>query len=134
MAYQSKLQKQYSRSLRANMTDAERGMWKILRMKQLNHIRFRRQVPIGSYIVDFASFTPKIVLEIDGGQHNENATDETRDAWLRAQGFTVLRFWNNDVLTNIDGVAQRIAEATGRLTPPSQPSLVKREGINQLHI
>jgi very-short-patch-repair endonuclease len=126
--YQSQRQKQNTRTLRTNMTDAERAMWKVLRMKQLNHIRFRRQVPIGNYIADFASFSPKIVIEIDGGQHNGSASDITRDDWLRAQGFEVLRFWNNDVLANIDGVAQRIAEMTSPLTPPSHLSPVKGEG------
>ena len=97
-----------ARDLRQNMTDAERRLWRKLRGNSLG-VRFRRQVPIGPFIVDFACYERRLVIEIDGGQHLENARDEARDAWLRERGFRVLRFWNHDVLKNLDGVLQVIA-------------------------
>ena len=81
---------------------------------QLNGVKFRRQEPIGNYIVDFVSFDNSLVIEIDGGQHNElqmKEKDTRRTAWLESQGFRVIRFWDNDVLLNIDGVLEKIAEA-----------------------
>jgi hypothetical protein len=72
--------------------------------------KFRRQVPVGPYIIDFLCIQARLVIELDGGQHGTEA-DALRDAWLRAQGYVVLRFWNNDVLGNLDGVLQTIAGA-----------------------
>ena len=101
-----------ARALRARPTDAERKLWGVLRNKQLAGCRFRRQTPIGSFIADFVCFERKLVVEVDGGQH---ATDRDREAartaWLESQGFRVLRFCNNDVLGNTDGVAQAIRRA-----------------------
>ncbi|MEE8563439.1 MAG: endonuclease domain-containing protein [Alphaproteobacteria bacterium] len=101
-----------ARALRARPTDAERKLWEVLRNRQLEGHRIRRQAPIGRYIADFVCFERKLVVEVDGGQH---ATDRDRDAartaWLESQGFRVLRFWNNDVLGNIGGVAQTICKA-----------------------
>ncbi len=71
-------------------------------------LKFRRQQPIGSYIVDFVCFSKMLVIEVDGGQHAENEKDKQRDAWLRGEGFKVLRFWNNEVLQNIEGVLETI--------------------------
>ncbi|MDO8413907.1 MAG: endonuclease domain-containing protein [Gallionellaceae bacterium] len=108
-----------ARSLRGSMTDAERLLWQALRGKQLNNYRFRRQHPIGQYIADFVCVEQNIVIELDGGQHQEQlAYDEQRTAFLRAQGWQVLRFWNTDILKNIDGVLFTIAQSLA-VAPPS---------------
>jgi lysyl-tRNA synthetase class 2 len=95
--------------MRAQPTDAERRLWSKLRYEQLEGQKFRRQAPVGPYIVDFVCFPMRLIIEADGGQH---ATDERRDAvrtaWLEAQGFRVLRFWNNEVLSNTEGVLETI--------------------------
>ena len=98
-----------ARNLRNNLTDAEKRLWKHLRFKQFEGLRFRRQQPLGPYIVDFVNFDKRIVIEVDGGQHDENPQgDIERDNWLRAQHFEVLRFWNNDVIRNMEGVLEII--------------------------
>ncbi len=93
------------------MTSAERALWWLLREKQVGGHRFRRQVPIDHYIVDFACLDARLIVEVDGGQHSDSDSDRRRDAYLQAQGFRVLRFWNNDVLGNREGVMARITEA-----------------------
>ena len=93
------------------MTDAERAVWRFLRLRQVEGKRFGRQVPIDHYIVDFACFEARLIIELDGGQHFESESDRIRDDYLRAQGFRILRFWNNDVLANREGVYQVISEA-----------------------
>jgi len=94
------------------MTDAERRLWRYLRLRQLDGHKFRRQVRIGPYIADFACLNPLIVIEVDGGQHADaRAYDARRDDYMRGQGFRVLRFWNNDVLSNMEGVWDTIAAA-----------------------
>jgi very-short-patch-repair endonuclease len=104
--------KRNARRLRKQMTDAEPSLWHLLRRKQIDGHRFRKQVPIGKYIVDFACLDARLVIEVDGGQHTDAAdADRERDAWLRSQNFRVLRFWNNDVLKNQDGVMQVVMEA-----------------------
>ena len=113
----------FATTLRNNATDAERALWKILRGDALNGLRFRRQFPIGTYIVDFVCFDARLIVEVDGGQHNGSAHDAQRDAWLKSQGFEVLRFWNNDVLQNIEGVRQVIVEATRSDLPELPPPL-----------
>ncbi|MBF0484264.1 MAG: endonuclease domain-containing protein [Candidatus Omnitrophica bacterium] len=95
--------------LRNELTEAEKHLWLALRSKGMG-VKFRRQAVIGKYIVDFVCFEKKIVVEVDGGQHSQNEDDITRDAWLRSQGFEVIRFWNNEVLENLDGVFQKIEE------------------------
>lgn len=101
--------KSFARELRRNQTDAEKIMWRKLRAKQLQSLKFRRQQPIGKFIVDFVCFEKKLIIELDGSQHSENKElDESRDDWLLTQGYTVVRFWNNDVLKNIDGVMHSI--------------------------
>ncbi|MBI3901939.1 MAG: endonuclease domain-containing protein [Nitrosomonadales bacterium] len=108
-----------ARSLRHDMTDAERLLWRALRGKQLNGQRFRRQHPIGQYIADFACIEQQIVVELDGGRHQEQlAYDEQRTTFLRLHGWQVLRFWNNDVLNNLDGVLSTIV-ASLTVAPPS---------------
>ena len=101
----------HAKKLRSNMTDAEQRLWYLLRGHRFDGMKFKRQVPIGPYIVDFASLSRKLVLEIDGGQHSENEADRRRDQWLRTQGFHVLRFWNNDVLKQTEAVLETIATA-----------------------
>jgi very-short-patch-repair endonuclease len=118
-----------ARSLRTEMTEAERRLWQAIRGKQLQECRFRRQYPIGPYIADFACIDRKLVLELDGGQHQEQIEyDKRRTEFLQSQGWRVLRFWNNDVLKNLDGVLASIAEALSAL-PPSQPSPLQGEGV-----
>ena len=106
----TKQTQEFARGLRKNMTDAEYALWYYLRGGQLS-VKFRRQQPIGKYIVDFVSMDAKLVIEVDGGQHNDSAHDKVRDAFLKQEGFRVMRFWNNDVLENIEGVYMRIQEA-----------------------
>jgi very-short-patch-repair endonuclease len=101
---------QNARQLRKNMTDAERALWRLLRQRQISGLRFRRQVPIDHYIVDFACLEARLVIEVDGGQHFESEADKRRDAYLHSQGFRVLRLWNNDVLLNPDGVHRVITD------------------------
>jgi very-short-patch-repair endonuclease len=103
------------------MTVAERRIWSRLRAHRFQDLSFRRQFPVGSYIVDFICPEARLIIAIDGGQHAliEANRDATRDAWLREQGFVVLRFWNNEVLANLTGVLERIAEALRQPLPPS---------------
>jgi very-short-patch-repair endonuclease len=98
-----------SRKLRSTLTDAEQLLWRHLRMKQIAGVKFRRQHPVGRYVVDFACLAKRLAIEVDGGQHAENQKhDRQRDADLMQQGFRVLRFWNNEVLGNIEGVMEKI--------------------------
>ena len=111
-----------ARQLRKNATDAERLLWRKLRFWQVDGLKFRRQQPVGRYIVDFICLEKRLVIEVDGGQHSEQvAYDVERDIWLRDQGFNVLRFWNHDVLKNIDGVVDVVVQAL-RNTPFLNPS------------
>jgi very-short-patch-repair endonuclease len=111
-----------ARQLRQNATDAERLLWRKLRFWQIDGLKFRRQQPLGQYIVDFVCLEKRLVIEVDGGQHAENANYDTqRDDWLRDQGFAVLRFWNHDVLKNITDVTERIFQ-TLQSTPYLNPS------------
>jgi very-short-patch-repair endonuclease len=101
-----------ARRLRRDSTDAERKLWALLRGRRLIGCKFRRQYPIGSYVADFACFAHRLVVELDGGQH---ATQEKRDAArtraIERRGFRVIRFWNNDVLRNPEGVLTMVLEA-----------------------
>ena len=90
--------------MRRIATDAERKLWFLLRDRRLDGIKFRRQVPLGPYILDFVCFERGLVVEVDGGQHAQSKSDVTRDAYLRAEGFRTVRYWNTDVLKNPDGV------------------------------
>jgi very-short-patch-repair endonuclease len=100
-----------ARQLRQRSTDAERRMWSALRNRRLMRYRFRRQHPLGDFIVDFACTEFQLAIEVDGGQHSDNAVDTSRTAWLQSQGWKVLRFWNNDVLSNTNGVIETILRA-----------------------
>ncbi|WP_375206371.1 endonuclease domain-containing protein [Hyphococcus sp.] len=100
-----------ARYLRRNQTDAERRLWSALRRKGLGGWRFRRQHPLGGYVVDFICLERKLVIELDGERHSFNrAFDERRDAWIKSRGYGVLRFWNHDVYNNLDGVVETILE------------------------
>lgn len=123
--------KKNSRSLRREMTDAEQLLWRHLRMRQMGGCKFRRQHPLGRYILDFVCLEAALVVEVDGGQHAENAEqDLLRTMFLSQQGLHVLRFWNNDVLKDIESVKQVIWNALGKVgtETPSQPSPLKGEG------
>ena len=109
-----------ARELRKTMTDAERLLWKRLRRRQVHGLYFRRQHPIGPFIADFACIHTRLVIELDGGQHMQASDkDAARTRWLEQSGYRVLRFWTNDVLTQIDAVLQVIA--TGPPGPPPSP-------------
>jgi very-short-patch-repair endonuclease len=103
--------KERARDLRNNCTDSERALWCHLRNNQIEGVKFRRQQPIEDYIVDFMSFSPKLIIELDGGQHSDNQKyDEKRDVCLRKNGFDILRFWNNEIIENIEGVLEVIRQ------------------------
>jgi very-short-patch-repair endonuclease len=103
--------------LRRQLTDTETALWHRLRRRQINGLHFRRQVPIGSYIADFACAEIKLIIEVDGSQHANSSHDAARDAYLRKQGYRILRFWSHDVLLSTDSVVQSIYEAT-KMPPP----------------
>jgi very-short-patch-repair endonuclease len=111
------------RSLRTFSTDAERLLWSKLRGRRLEGFKFRRQVWLGNYVVDFVCVDQRLVVEADGGQHAEQADyDDRRTAFLEKEGFRVLRFWNNDVLTNLDGVVTVIMNAMRAGPHPPKPA------------
>lgn len=114
------LKNQLQRPLRRNMTDAEQMLWKQLRGSQLNGHKFRRQHPFGDFILDFVCLEIKLVIEIDGSQHMKSTKDKDRDQSLANAGFTVVRFWNNQVLTELDSVVEAIWNA---LEPHPHPNL-----------
>lgn len=91
------------------MTDAERALWRVLRDREaMAGCKFRRQHPIGLYVADFACLQTRLIVEADGGQHQQSHHDANRDAFLRCEGFRMLRFWNNDILQNLEGVCDMI--------------------------
>ena len=106
--------------MRSSPSEAEKLVWSRLRAHQLDGRKFRRQHAMGNYIVDFVCLSSHLVIEVDGNSHGEDgaeARDEARTAWLQGQGFRVLRFWNYDVLTNIDGVMETIFKVLNRDVP-----------------
>ena len=111
----------FAKTLRTNQTDAEHKVWYALRAGRLMHYKFKRQVPITEFIVDFVCFEQKLVVEIDGGQHAESGRDALRDAKLIKMGFRVLRFWNNDVIQHLEGVLMTILEHLQATTPLPNP-------------
>jgi very-short-patch-repair endonuclease len=107
-----------ARALRRDMTDAERAIWRVLRLRQIDGCRFRRQVPIGRYIADFVCHQAGVIIEIDGGQHHSSSCEEIeRTRFLEQEGYRVLRFWNNDVLANLDAVYRIVAEVLRSPSP-----------------
>jgi very-short-patch-repair endonuclease len=126
-----------ARSLRANATKAERKLWRRLKSKQIEGLKFRKQHPIGPYILDFYCPEVKLCIEVDGGQHNESShiqSDATRTNFLEAHGVTVIRFWNVEIFDNLDGVVEAIMEQAWslkreiHLNRESVPSPWKGEG------
>jgi very-short-patch-repair endonuclease len=107
-----------ARQLRKNSTLAERKLWRFLRSRSLGGFKFVRQEPIGPYVVDFVCKAKRLVVEVDGGQHEDSTRDRVRDQWLVKHRFRVLRFWNNEVLGNIEGVWETIFAATAAAAPP----------------
>jgi very-short-patch-repair endonuclease len=99
-----------SRALRSNSSDAEDRFWQMVRGRQVSGAKFVRQFPVGPYFADFACREAALVVELDGGQHADNARDDIRTAYLNLQGYSVLRFWNDDVLTNMEGVYQALVD------------------------
>jgi very-short-patch-repair endonuclease len=100
-----------ARHLRRNSTDAELKLWYRLRSPSILGFKFVRQEPIGPYVVDFICRAQRLIVEVDGGQHADSKSDIARDQWLAHHRYRVLRFWNNDVMTNIDGILDTIAMA-----------------------
>ena len=128
----AKFKRSQARHLRHALTDAEQQLWQLLRSRQLADMKFRRQVPLGPWVVDFVSFEHMLVVEADGSQHADSARDQIRDADLRKRGFRILRFWNNDILGNADGVLQQILETIEQSPSPRglrpRPSPTRGEG------
>ncbi|MBL0936736.1 MAG: endonuclease domain-containing protein [Rhizobiaceae bacterium] len=113
------VKRSFARTMRREPTEAEDRIWHELRGRRLDRIKFRRQVPIGRYVVDFVCLEAMLVVELDGSQHAESAHDMVRDAELKTRGFRVLRFWNDDVLRDMNGVCDTIIAYVGdaRLQP-----------------
>jgi very-short-patch-repair endonuclease len=128
-------QTEFARQLRKTMTDAEVRVWFHLRRNQLGGFRFRKQHPVGPYIADFACIEARLIVEIDGSQHG-SPNDAQRDAWLRDNGFRILRFWNNDVLNRIHEVLATILDALSSTLPPSAigtfPRKQRKEGNGEV--
>jgi very-short-patch-repair endonuclease len=112
-----------AQELRNNATDAERKLWQHVSRRQLGGYKFSRQMPLGPFICDFMCREAKLVVELDGGQHGDRVEqDASRTRFLETGGYRVIRFWNNDVLGNVDGVLQTILEALGNAPPPTPPA------------
>jgi very-short-patch-repair endonuclease len=107
-----------ARLLRQNSTKAEHRLWYRLRSRSINGHKFVRQIPIGPYVVDFLCREKRLIVELDGGQHADNQRDQVRDKWLVDHGYRVMRFWNNDVMRNIEGVLETIAAVLAVESPP----------------
>jgi 2-isopropylmalate synthase len=105
--------KSRARAMRRTLTDAERRLWCALRDRRMQSVKFRRQAPVGPYIVDFLCIRHRLVIEADGSQHAESVRDNVRDAWLTRSGYRILRFWNHEVLTAQENVLATIAAACG---------------------
>ncbi|MCB1420431.1 MAG: endonuclease domain-containing protein [Notoacmeibacter sp.] len=106
--------RQFAKAMRSDATKAENMLWQALRNKQLEGLKFKRQVPLDGYIADFACFSPKLIVEVDGAQHAGSDRDLERDRHFMSQGFTVLRFWNDDIVKNLDGACREILMAAGK--------------------
>jgi very-short-patch-repair endonuclease len=132
--YRDAEQRDFARRLRNQMTPAERSLWRTLRADQLRGLRFRRQASIGGYTVDFACFSHKLIIELDGPQHAETQArghDSRRDDWLRSQGFQILRFWNHELDDSHAPVIHAVLKAIEPQRPaavlPLSPALSTRE-------
>ena len=123
-----------AKRLRREMTDAERKLWSVLRGAKVEGAKFRRQQPIGPFIADFVCQERRLIVEADGSQHAVSANDERRTAFLENKGYRVLRFWNNEILDDLDGVAEAIVSALSFPHPaqaaPESPSPSRGEGFS----
>jgi very-short-patch-repair endonuclease len=123
--------------LRREMTDAERKLWSVLRNRQLEGAKFRRQQPIGPFIADFVCQESSLIVETDGGQHANSPVHVLRSQFLESKAYRILRFWNNDILNNLDGVAQIIASALSTPHPArasrESPFPPRGEGIGAIN-
>ena len=118
-----------ARKLRRSSTDVEKKLWHRIRDKQIEDFRFRRQRPIGKFIVDFICIDARLIVELDGGQHAENALgDSKRTEFLESLGYKVLRFWNNEVIENMEGVLERVREELLSTRSPTPPSALPLAG------
>jgi len=113
-----------AKTLRKEMTEAETKLWRFLRNSHTGY-KFRRQFPIGPYIADFACIQLKLVIEVDGGQHCENTGDARRTNYLNSLGYEVVRFWNNDIINNVEGVISTLTLALSH----RERGLIEKEGI-----
>ena len=122
-----------AKQLRREMTIAERKLWGAIRGSRFEGAKFRREQPIGSFIADFVCQEHRLIIEADGSQHSDSRSDERRTAFLESKGYRVLRFWNNDILNNLDGVAQVIAAAISTPHPAraahESPAPTRGEGL-----
>ena len=125
------MSREQAKALRKDMTDAERRLWYLLRAHRFQGFKFKRQVPIGPFIVDFACLGLKVLIEVDGGQHAESDRDARRTKWLESRGFHVLRFWNNEVLKNTDAVLEVILSAVAVDGPSPGAPLCGRHPLPQ---
>jgi len=107
------LAKTRTQAMRATATDAERTLWRLLRDRRLSGTKWRRQVPLGDFIVDFVCFERRLIVECDGSQHADNRRDVVRDAWLERQGFAIARFWNHEILNQHASVIDTILARCG---------------------
>ncbi len=121
----------FAKQLRKNLTDAETRLWHELRAKRFESYKFKRQVPIGKYIADFACLTYKLIVEVDGSQHEGSKTDMTRDLWLKSQGFRVLRLWNRELLLDTDGALLSILAALKESPLPALRATLSHKGRGQ---
>jgi very-short-patch-repair endonuclease len=115
--------------MRSNSTDAERRLWQILRAHRFAGYKFRRQQPVDFFNADFVCFADRLIIEVDGGQHAASTSDERRDAYLKQEGFRILRIWNNQIFENEEGVAELVLSAL-RPPPLPNPSPARGEGLN----
>ncbi len=104
----------FARAMRADATTPEHRLWQALRVRQLAGLKFKRQVPLDSYILDFVCFEARLIIELDGSQHAESRRDAVRDKHFERQGFATLRFWNDEILDSLDAVCLAITRATGK--------------------
>ena len=124
-----------AKALRTNQTEAEQKLWYHLRAHRFMHLKFKRQKPMGYYIVDFVCVEQRLIIEIDGGQHaGQVEYDQHRDAWLRSQGYTVLRFWNNEVMQQLEAVLEQICVAITLSPSPPTPLPQAGEGRRDLKV
>ena len=120
-----------AKSLRRTQTDAEHKLWYRLRAHRFLGRKFKRQKPMGRYVVDFVCLEEKLIIELDGGQHSASVEyDHVRDSWLRGEGYTVLRFWNNELMNEMEGVLERIRQVfdSGSQTLSPSPSPTSGRG------